>query len=229
MTSGPGDGASPLRVALCDDSGIFRQGMALLLEAAGLQVVASVGSGMELLAALELVDADTVALDVRMPPTHTDEGIRLAVHLRTLHPALGILVVSTYADAALAAQLLEHVPTGVGYILKDRVADVSVLVDSLRRAAAGDVVLDGTLVSSMMSAARHAQPLTRLSERERDVLALLAEGHSNEAIAQLRHLSERTVESHVTAIFRALELESTTAVNRRVLAAVAFLNANGAR
>lgn len=216
-----------LRVALCDDSGIFRQGLALLLQAAGLDVVASVGSGPELLAAVGVSEAQTVALDVRMPPTHTDEGIRVAAQLRARHPALGILVLSTYADAVLATRLLGEVPNGVGYLLKDRVSDVSVLADSLHRVAAGDVVLDSTLVGSMMASARHADPLGRLSERERDVLALLAEGHSNESIARIRNLSERTVESHVASIFRALDLEATTAVNRRVRAAVAFLNAHG--
>lgn len=218
--------AGPLRVALCDDSGIFRQGLALLLQAAGLTVVASVGTGTELILALESALPDVVVLDVRMPPTHTDEGIQLAADLRGRHATLGILVLSTYADPVWATRLLARVPSAVGYLLKDRVTDVAVLVDALHRVTAGDVTLDVTVVTAMMAAARSSDPLARLTAAERDVLALLAEGHSNEAIAQRRHLSVRTVESHVAAIFRTLDLDATRSVNRRVQAAVAFLDAH---
>lgn len=216
----------PLTVALCDDSGIFRQGLALLLDAAGVTVVASVASGDELLATLRRARPDAVLVDVRMPPTHTDEGIRLAAQLRREYHDLGILVLSTYAEPVWAIRLLESVPAGVGYFLKDRVADARALVDGLVRVAAGSVALEPLVVSAMMGAASHADPLIRLSEQERRVLALLAQGHSNESIAQQIHVSERTVESHVAAIFRSLDLAPDTAVNRRVQATVAFLEAS---
>ncbi|MGV8848534.1 MAG: response regulator transcription factor [Propionibacteriaceae bacterium] len=215
-----------LTVALCDDSGIFRQGLAMLLGAAGISVMASVASGDELLATLPRALPDAVIVDVRMPPTHTDEGIRLAAKLRGDYPDLGILVLSTYVEPIWAMRLLESVPTGVGYFLKDRVSDAGTLVDGLNRVAAGSAALEPLVVSAMMGAARQSDPLTRLSEQERRVLALLAEGHSNEAIAQRVHVSERTVESHVAAIFRSLGLAPDAAMNRRVQAAVAFLESN---
>lgn len=215
-----------LTVALCDDSGIFRQGLAMLLGAAGIAVVASVASGDELLAMLPRALPDAVIVDVRMPPTHTDEGIRLAATLRRDYPDLGILVLSTYVEPVWATRLLESVPTGVGYFLKDRVSDAATLVDGLNRVAAGSAALEPLVISAMMGAARQSDPLTRLSEQERRVLALLAEGHSNEAISQRVHVSERTVESHVAAIFRSLGLAPDGAMNRRVQAAVAFLEAN---
>jgi DNA-binding NarL/FixJ family response regulator len=216
----------PLTVALCDDSGIFRQGLAMLLGAAGISVVASVASGDELLATLPRALPDAVIVDVRMPPTHTDEGIRLAARLRGDYPDLGILVLSTYVESVWATRLLESVPTGVGYFLKDRVSDAATLVDGLVRVTAGSAALEPLVISALMGAARHADPLTRLSEQERRVLTLLAEGYSNEAIAQQVHVSERTVESHVAAIFRSLDLAPDAATNRRVQAAVAYLEAN---
>jgi DNA-binding NarL/FixJ family response regulator len=215
-----------LTVALCDDSGIFRQGLAMLLGAAGISVVASVGSGDELLATLPRALPDAVIIDVRMPPTHTDEGIRLAARLREDYPDLGILVLSTYVEPVWATRLLESVPTGVGYFLKDRVSDAATLVDGLVRVTAGSAALEPLVISAMMGAARHADPLTRLSDQERRVLTLLAEGYSNEAIATQVHVSERTVESHVAAIFRSLDLAPDAATNRRVQAAVAYLEAN---
>lgn len=215
-----------LTVALCDDSGIFRQGLAMLLGAAGISVVASVASGDELLATLPRALPDAVIIDVRMPPTHTDEGIRLAAKLRGDYPDLGILVLSTYVEPVWATRLLESVPTGVGYFLKDRVSDAATLVDGLVRVTAGSAALEPLVISAMMGAARHADPLTRLSDQERRVLTLLAEGYSNEAIATQVHVSERTVESHVAAIFRSLDLAPDAATNRRVQAAVAYLEAN---
>lgn len=216
----------PLTVALCDDSGIFRQGLALLLDAAGIIVVASVASGDELIATLRRTRPDAAVVDVRMPPTHTDEGIRLAAQLRDEYPDLGILVLSTYVEPVWATRLLESVPTGVGYFLKDRVADARTLVNGLVRVTSGSVALEPLVVSAMMGAACQADPLIRLSSQERRVLALLAEGHSNEAIAQQVCVSERTVESHVAAIFRSLGLAPAPAVNRRVQATVAFLEAS---
>lgn len=216
----------PLTVALCDDSGIFRQGVAMLLEAAGVTVTASTASGAELLAVLRRGLPDVVVLDVRMPPTHTDEGIQLAAELRRDHSGLGILVFSTYVEPDWVTRLLKEVPSGVGYLLKDRVTDIRTLLDALTRVAAGSIALEPQVVATMLSSARQAGPLARLSDQERRVLALIAEGHSNEAIADRIGVSERTVESHVSAIFRCLDLPASPGVNRRVQAAVAFLDAN---
>ncbi len=216
----------PLTVALCDDSGIFRQGLAMLLQAAGVTVTASTGSGAELQAVLRVAVPDVVILDVRMPPTHTDEGITLAADLHREHPHLGILVFSTYVEPDWVTRLLKDVPAGVGYLLKDHVTDARTLIDALHRVAAGAIALEPQVVAAMLTAARQAGPLARLSDQERRVLALLAEGHSNEAIADRLAVSERTVESHVAAIFRHLDLPASPGVNRRVQAAITYLHTN---
>lgn len=218
--------AEALTVALCDDSGIFRQGLAMLLEAAGVAVVASTGSGPELLAVLRHGLPEVVILDVRMPPSHTDEGIQLAAELRRDHPGLGILVFSTYVEPDWVTRLLKHVPSGVGYLLKDHVTDARALIDALQRVAAGSIALEPQVVAAMLNSARQAGPLAQLSDQERRVLALIAEGQSNEAIADRIAVSERTVESHVAAIFRHLELPASPGVNRRVQAAITYLHAN---
>ncbi len=218
--------SDPPTVALCDDSGIFRQGVAMLLEASGVSVIASTGSGPELRAVLRKGLPDVVILDVRMPPTHTDEGIQVAADLRRDHPGLGILVFSTYVEPDWATRLLREVPSGVGYLLKDNVTDAGTLIDALRRVAAGSIALEPQVVAAMLDSARAESPLARLSEQERRVLALIAEGHSNEGIADRIGVSERTVESHVASIFRSLELPASPGVNRRVQAAVAFLHAH---
>lgn len=215
-----------LTVALCDDSGIFRQGLSMLLEAAGVAVTASTGSGHELQTVLRRSVPDVAILDVRMPPTHTDEGIQLAAQLHRQYPGLGILVFSTYVEPDWATRLLKDVPSGVGYLLKDHVIDARTLIDALHRVAAGSIALEPEVVAAMLTSARQAGPLARLSDQERRVLALIAEGHSNEAIADHIAVSERTVESHVAAIFRSLDLPPNPSVNRRVQAAVTFLHAN---
>ena len=212
-----------LRVVLADDSGIFRRGLSLLLEAAAVDVVAAVSDVPALRSAVAETDPDVAVVDVRMPPSHTDEGIRAAVELRAAHPSLGILVLSTYVNAAWAATLFEAVPGGVGYPLKDQVDDVSSLVEAMRRVAAGGLALDPDVVQMLMAARRHRSPLDRLTVREREVLALIAEGRSNLAIAERLHLSVKTVEMHVAAVFRALDLEAAPDLNRRVMAALAFL------
>jgi len=216
----------PLTVALCDDSGIFRQGMTMLLEGAGITVMASTGSGPELLAVLRRGLPDVVILDIRMPPTHTDEGIGVAAQLRHDHPGLGILVFSTYLEPEWVTRLLKEVSSGVGYLLKDRVTDARTLIDALHRVAAGSIVLEPQVVAAMLDSAHPTGPLSLLSDQERRVLALIAEGRSNEAIADRLAVSERTVESHVAAIFRCLDLPANPAVNRRVQAAITFLDAN---
>ena len=216
---------TPLRVVLADDSGIFRQGLAALLVAAGVIVTASVASVEDLVAAVARDQPDIAIVDVRMPPTNTDEGIRAAAHLHRAFPAVGVLVLSTYVEARWVTRLLDAVPEGVGYLLKDRVDDVAALLGAMQRIAAGGIALDPEVVTVLMAARRHAQPLARLTPRERVVLALIAEGQSNAGIADTLVLSVKTVEAHVASIFRALDLDATTSDNRRVKAALTFLAA----
>lgn len=216
---------SPLRVLLCDDSGIFRQGLALLLAAAGVVVVASLPEAEGLLDAVRREHPDVVILDVRLPPTHTDEGVRAAVRLHEHHPAVGVLVLSTYVEPRWALTLLDEFPGGIGYLLKDRVDDVVALLDALHRVAAGGIALDPDVVSRLISARRHSQPIERLTPRELEVLELLAQGWSNTAIAAGLFLSVKTVESHVASVFRSLGLIDVAGENRRVKATLAYLAA----
>jgi DNA-binding NarL/FixJ family response regulator len=211
---------SGARVALADDSGIFRAGLAALLTAAGIHIVASVADVQTLQDHLEEHPADVAILDIRMPPTYTDEGIRAAITLRTHHPKLGILILSTYAEAAWARELIGAIPSGVGYLLKDRVSTVDRLIEAIDEVADGGVALDPTVVASLM---RSHTVLSRLTSREREVLAHIAQGRSNIAIARQLHLSVRTVEVHVAAVLRALDIHPSPNDNSRVLATRAFL------
>ena len=164
-----------------------------------------------------------MVLDVRLPPGFTDEGLRAAAHLRDTYPTLGILMLSTYAEPRLVIRLLDTVPTGVGYLLKDRVDDVDELVTALRRVSTGGVAVDGQVVADLLRGRRRDGPVDRLSAREREVLASLAEGRSNAGIANSLHLSVKTVETHIASIFRALDLAAEDESNRRVRAALAYL------
>jgi len=213
----------PLRVALCDDSGIFREGLRLLLEAVGVTVTASVADVPSLFTAVDDTHPDVVVLDVRMPPTHTDEGIRAAVELRRRSPSTGILVLSTYVDPPSAVTLLTAVPDSAGYLLKDRVGDVGSLLGAVRRVAAGGLALDPEVIQALVAQRREASPLAGLTERELAVLALVAEGRSNTGISEELFLAVKTVEAHVAAVFRTLGLESSSSENRRVKAALAYL------
>ncbi|MGH3225540.1 MAG: LuxR C-terminal-related transcriptional regulator [Streptosporangiaceae bacterium] len=212
-----------MRLAIAEDSGLFRSSLVLLLEASGAQVTASVPSGVELLAVVRSSLPDAVILDIRMPPSFTDEGIRTAAELRDLYPQVGILVLSTYAETRYASQLLETVSAGVGYLLKDNVTDVSALMDSLARVAAGETVLDPTIVRRLIHRNRRPSTIDTLNVREREVLRQMAEGRSNVGIAQELHLSPRTVEAHVTSVFTKLGLDQTDTENNRVRAVLAFL------
>jgi DNA-binding NarL/FixJ family response regulator len=212
-----------MRLAIAEDSGLFRTSLALLLEASGAQVIVSVPSGVELLAAVRPSLPDAVILDIRMPPSFTDEGIRTAAELRDLYPQVGILVLSTYAETRYASQLLETVSAGVGYLLKDNVTDVSALMDSLARVAAGETVLDPTIVRRLLHRNRRPSTIDTLNAREREVLRQMAEGRSNVGIAQALYLSPRTVEAHVTSVFTKLGLDQTDTENNRVRAVLAFL------
>jgi DNA-binding NarL/FixJ family response regulator len=212
-----------MRIAIAEDSGLFRSSLALLLEASGAQVTASTSTGAELLAIIAESPPDVAILDIRMPPSFTDEGIRAAAQLRGVHPWTGILVLSTYAETRYASQLLETVSTGVGYLLKDNVTDATALMDSLARVAAGETVIDPTIVRRLLHRNRKPSTIDMLNERERAVLQRMAEGRSNLGIAKQLSLSARTVETHITSVFTKLGLDQTDNDNNRVRAVLTFL------
>lgn len=216
----------PLRVAIADDSMIVREGLARLLTDAGHEVVATADSADGLLREVVTHPAlDAVLVDIRMPPTHTDEGIAVARLLRERYPRLGVLVLSQYLESHYATSLLTDAPEHAGYLLKDRVSDVAVLVDALRRVVEGECVVDPTIVARLMRPRTTSSPLDRLTRREREVLALMAEGRSNAAIAQQLTMGDRTLEAHVRQIFQKLDLPPSADDHRRVLAVVRYLQA----
>ena len=216
-----------MRVAIAEDSGLFRSSLVLLLNSLGAEVTAAVPSGAELLAAIKTAPPDAVILDIRMPPSFTDEGIRTARELRTLHPDVGILVLSTYAEASYASELLEMVSAGVGYLLKDNVTDADALMDSLARVAAGGTVVDPVIVRRLLDRNQKPSVMQTLNEREVAVLRHMAEGRSNLGIARELFLSARTVETHVTSVFTKLGLTQSNTTNNRVRAVLAFLRSAG--
>jgi DNA-binding NarL/FixJ family response regulator len=225
QASSPAPHGATLRAVLADDSVIFRQGLGLLLEAAGFTVPAAVGDVPSLLEEVQAHQPDVAVVDVRMPPTHTDEGIQAALALKRQHPDLGVLVLSTYVEPRWVTTLLESEPTGVGYLLKDRVAEVDGLLEALRRVASGGIALDPEVVTALLAARRHTRALERLTDREREILALVAQGRSNAGIAEALFLSVKTVEAHVAAVFRSLDLHEDAADNRRVKATLTYLQA----
>jgi len=212
---------------IADDAMLIRDGLARLLTDAGFDVVAKAADAVELLRQVELARPDVAIVDIRMPPTHTDEGLRAADVIRDSHPHVAVLVLSQYLDSRYALRLLEHHPQRVGYLLKDRVSDIAVLADALRRLAEGESVIDPTIVARLLEQTREAGPLRELTQRERDVLGLMAEGHSNRGIGERLFLSPRTVEAHVHNIFLKLALEEGPDSHRRVLAVIAFLRSTG--
>jgi DNA-binding NarL/FixJ family response regulator len=218
--------ATLVRVVIADDNTIVREGLAALLRGRGHDVVATVGDGTAVLPVLVDHEVDVVVMDIRMPPTHTDEGVRAAIQVKTLHPGVGVLLFSQYAEVRWARTLLDVATVGVGYLLKDRVAEVATFIESLQQVAAGHVVLDPEVAAALVQAPRPLRDrLDRLTARETDVLRLVAEGRSNTAIADSLHLSSGTVEKHVTAVFAKLGLEATPSDHRRVLAVLRFLAA----
>ena len=212
-----------MRIVIAEDAALFRAGLVRLLEDEGHQVCAAVADGEALLAAVAGHRPDVVVADIRMPPTFTDEGLRAALELRRTHPDTAVLVLSQYIETRYAAELLRGRPAGVGYLLKDRVADVAEFTDAVGRLAAGGTALDREVVSQLLAASRHAGDLEPLTPREHDVLALMAEGRSNAAIAERFAVSERAVEKHIGNIFAKLGLPPSDEDHRRVLAVLAFL------
>jgi DNA-binding NarL/FixJ family response regulator len=213
-----------MRVVIADDSLLLREGVSRLLAEAGIEVVGQAADADELL--LEVADKkpDVAIVDIRMPPTHTDEGLRAARELRSLYPALGVLVLSQYVRASYALELLADDASGVGYLLKDRVSDVHELSDAVQRVGGGGSVLDPSVVAQLVGRRRpRNDPIDELSEREREVLALMAEGRSNRAIGERLFITDRTVEKHVKSILMKLEIPATQDDHRRVLAVLAYL------
>jgi DNA-binding NarL/FixJ family response regulator len=216
---------SRARVVLADDDVLLREGLASLLERSGFEVVGQAGDGVQLLALVREHVPDLVVVDIRMPPTHTTEGLEAAQVIRQEAPEAGILVLSAHVEVEHAMQLLAG-GHRIGYLLKRRVADVGEFVETLERIARGGSVVDPTLVAELVGARRHQDPLTMLSAREREVLALMAEGRSNAGIARSLWVTEGTVEKHVRSILAKLELPETGDDHRRVLAVVTFLEAH---
>jgi DNA-binding NarL/FixJ family response regulator len=213
-----------VRVVIADDSVLLREGLARLLEDAGFEVVGQAGDGEDLVRKVGAHKPDAAVVDLRMPPTHTDEGLRAAKRIRERQPGTGVLVLSQYAEEEYATELLGDGAEGVGYLLKDRVADVDGFADAVRRVAEGGSALDPEIVQLMLGR-RRDEPLEELTAREREVLALMAEGRSNQAIAEDLVITERAVEKHVTSIFGKLDLTPAPADHRRVLAVLTFLRA----
>jgi DNA-binding NarL/FixJ family response regulator len=213
-----------LRVVLAEDDVLLREGMASLLERSGLQVVGQAGDGAELLALARSAEPDIVVADIRMPPTYSTEGLEAARTIRQELPQAGILVLSAYTDVEQAMELLAS-GRGVGYLLKSRVTDVAEFLDTLQRIAKGGSVVDPALVQELVRAQRRDDPLAALSNREREVLALMAEGHSNAGVGRKLWVTEGTVEKHVHSILAKLGLPETDDHHRRVLAVLAFLEA----
>ena len=211
---------------IAEDAALFREGLVRLLEDRGHQVCAAVADGDALLAAAAEHHPDVAVVDIRMPPTHTDEGLRAALELRRRHPQTGVLVFSQYIETRYAARLLAGNAAGVGYLLKDRVADVAEFADALARVAAGGTALDPEVVSQLLGAGRHAHGLAALTPREREVLGLMAEGRSNAGIATSLVISAGVVEKHVASIFGKLGLPPAEGDNRRVLAVLRYLAAS---
>lgn len=220
-----------MRVLICEDSVLLREGLVRLLEHSGHEVVAALPDAGGLSGFMQQADPaqfpELCILDVRLPPSYTDEGIRAALQLRRSHPQLPLLVLSQYVEERYAAELIAMQSGALGYLLKDRVADVAEFIESLEQIRSGGTVLDQEVVAQLLTRRNHDDRMQRLTERERTVLAALAEGKSNQAIARLLHLSEASVEKYITSIFQKLDLEADGTGNRRVLAALAHIQDTG--
>jgi DNA-binding NarL/FixJ family response regulator len=214
-----------VRIVVADDSVLMREGIVRLLEEAGHEVVAQAGDAEDLTRKVRAHKPDVAVIDIRMPPTNTDDGLRAALELRSELPDTGVLVLSQYVEEGYAIDLLSEGGEGVGYLLKDRVADVGLFTDAVARVAAGGSALDPEVVSHMLQRKRSEDPLDELTPREREVLGLMAEGRSNRAVAEHLVVTERAIEKHVTSIFGKLRLTASPEDHRRVLAVLAYLRA----
>jgi DNA-binding NarL/FixJ family response regulator len=212
-----------MRVVLADDSVLLREGIGRLLEDAGFDVVGQAGNADQLMLKVRSYAPDVAIVDIRMPPTHSDEGLAAAKEIRESYPTVGVLVLSQYVEPAYAMELLAESAEGVGYLLKDRVSDVDEFVSAVRRVAEGGSALDPAVVSQLVGRRRGDDPVSALTPRERDVLELMAEGRSNEGIAKRLVVTERAVEKHVTSIFTKLRLPPAAEDHRRVLAVLTYL------
>lgn len=216
-------GDKSVRLILADDSVLLREGLARVLGDAGFEVVRQVGDAQALLAAVEAESPDVCIVDIRMPPTHTTEGLVAAIAIRARHPGVGVLVLSQHVETHYAMQLFAGGAERSGYLLKDRISDIADVVDAVRRVAAGESVIDPQVVARLLGRRREADPLEQLTAREREVLTLMAEGRSNRAIGERLYLSPKTVEAHVSSIFSKLDIEATSDDNRRVLSVLTWL------
>jgi DNA-binding NarL/FixJ family response regulator len=217
-----------MRIVIADDEVLLREGLDRLLAETGHQVVGKAGTPGELLRKVELTRPDLAIVDIKMPPTHTDEGVAAAQQIQAAHPGVAVLVLSHYLDSRYAMRLMEHHPGGVGYLLKERVSDVAILNDALTRLQEGESVIDPTIIARLVRRSPEPTALDQLTERERDVLALVAEGRSNKGICDQLYLSPKTVEAHVKHIFQKLDIAESPDDHRRVLAVLAYVRAAAA-
>ena len=214
-----------MRVVIAEDSVLFREGLVKLLDGVGFEVVGRAKDGEVLLALVETNSPDLVIADIRMPPAHSVEGLEAAAEIRRRHPRVAVVLLSQYVETSHALMLLEQGTDGIGYLLKDSVSDVREFVDAVRRVAAGGSAIDPEVVSELLGRKRRRDVIADLTDRERDTLKLMAEGRSNSAIASALHMSEKTVEAHIRAIFAKLHLEPAADDHRRVLAVLTYLRA----
>jgi DNA-binding NarL/FixJ family response regulator len=212
-----------MRVVVADDEVLLREVLARLITETGFEVVGKAGDPDQLLRVVRQSRPQVAIIDIKMPPTHTDEGLVAAEELRRRDPSMGVLVLSHYLESRYAMRLLQQHPERIGYLLKERISDIAVLADAIRRVAEGECVIDPTIVARLMARQRDSGPLTQLTDRERQVLALMAEGHSNQGICDKLFLSPKTVEAHVSQIFSKLDLREVPGYHRRVLAVLTFL------
>jgi DNA-binding NarL/FixJ family response regulator len=217
--------SEPITVVIAEDNVLLREGLARLLNESGFEVSGQAGDAEDLIRKVGAHHPDVAVVDVRMPPTHTDEGLRAARTIRAQHPGTAVLVLSQYVEEAYALELLSESTERTGYLLKDRVSDVDAFLDAVRRVAGGGSALDPEVVSHMLKRKRSEDPLDELTPREREVLGLMAEGRSNKAVAEQLVVTERAVEKHVTSIFGKLRLAAAPEDHRRVLAVLAYLRA----
>ena len=222
-TGNPGAGGDPMRVMIAEDNVLLREGLVRLLTENGIEVAGTSGNADKLLMLVREEPPDVAIVDIRLPPTHTDEGMKAALRIRVEYPEVGVLVLSQYVEVGLAMQLLGDSADGAGYLLKDRVSNIKDFIEAVERVGAGGSAIDPTIVSALISKQRRRDPLDRLTPREREVLALMAEGRSNQGIADRFVITLRAVEKYVSSIFSKLDLPASGSDSKRVLAVLLYL------